>query len=69
MEKVSAIPVEEISFVIPADLLREFEKEIRIVIRHPWVVGIPAPEVLLRKPDVLLELKQFDVMLVPREIG
>lgn len=58
---------EEFSFEIPVNLLREFEKEIRIVIRHPWVVGIPVPEVLL-KPGTLGKLKEFNVMLIPKEL-
>lgn len=64
-------PERPVSFKIPVKLLREFESEARIVIRHPWVVGIPVPEVLLKKlgqtPEVYRELiKTFEVMLIPR---
>jgi len=57
----------ELSIRIPVELLREFDQEIRIVVRHPWVIGIPVPEALL-KPELLKKLRNdFDVMLVPRE--
>ena len=54
---------------VPVDLLQQFEIDPRIVIRHPWVVGIPAPEVLM-KPDVLESIKAsgYEVMLVPEEM-
>jgi hypothetical protein len=58
----------DISIRIPVDLLKQFEEEVRIVIRHPWVIGIPVPEVLL-KPELLKTLKEhMDIMLVPKEI-
>ena len=57
----------ELSIRIPVELLREFDQEIRIVVKHPWVIGIPVPEALL-KPELLKKLRNdFDVMLVPRE--
>lgn len=64
-------PERPISIEIPVKLLREFEREARIVIRHPWVIGIPVPEVLLKKmgktPEVYRELtKKFEVMLIPK---
>jgi hypothetical protein len=62
-------PVEEITFEIPRDLAALFEKELRIVVRHPWVIGIPAPELFFQKPELREQFKNFDVMLVPRQIG
>jgi hypothetical protein len=58
---------QDILFTIPVDLLQEFKKEVRIVIKHPWVIGIPAPEIFLNK-EILGKLKEFDVMIVPKEI-
>jgi hypothetical protein len=56
---------------IPVTLFREFEKEARVIIRHPWCIGIPVPELLLdkfaRDPRFREELGQkFDFMLVPK---
>jgi hypothetical protein len=64
-------PVPPITFRIPADLIREFEKEIRVVFRHPWIQGIPVPLVVLGKiakdPAMYKRItKDFDIMMVPR---
>ena len=64
-------PEKPISIEIPVIYLREFEKDLRIVIRHPWVVGMPVPEVLLKRllkdPNTYRELtKKFEIMLIPR---
>ena len=56
---------EEISVVIPKDLVSEFDEELRIVIRHPWIIGIPAPEALI-KSELIRKSEMFDVMLVPK---
>lgn len=50
---------------IPARLLREFERDVRVVIRHPWLIGIPVPERLLKR-EILKKFKGFEVMLVPK---
>ena len=44
----------------------------RIVIQHPWVIGIPAPESLLKKiladPSRYEDLmNDFDVVIVPKQ--
>lgn len=64
-------PEQPVSVEIPVRLLREFEKDARIVIRHPWIVGIPLPEVLLKRilenPKAYRELMgKFDIMFVPK---
>lgn len=64
----TSLPREVVSFTIPADLLKEFKQDVRVVIRHPWVIGIPAPDFLLKDPEMMARLKHFDVMLVPKEI-
>ncbi len=57
---------EELSFAIPLELVQEFKKEARIVIRYPWLIGIPLPEALI--PDVLRKFREFDILLTPREL-
>jgi len=57
---------------IPIGLLKEFEKEARIIVRHPYIIGIPVPMLLLEKfrkdPRVFKNLtEKFDLMLVPRQ--
>lgn len=63
------LPSETLEFRVPTELLREFKDEPRIVIRHPWVVGIPAPEILLNE-DILKKINYsgFEVMLVPKQM-
>jgi hypothetical protein len=56
---------------IPLKYLREFENEARIVIKHPFVIGIPAPLSLIEKmqknPKVFKELlNDFEIMMVPK---
>jgi hypothetical protein len=71
--KIDTVPLPEkpVSIKIPVDLLQEFEKEPRIVLRHPWVIGVPVPELLISKiakdPALRKRInKDFDIMLVPR---
>jgi len=56
----------EISFEIPTELAKEFGKAVRIVIKDPYVVGMPVPMDLL-KSDVLAKVKGFELYLVPKE--
>ena len=71
--KIDTVPLPEkpVSVEIPVNLLQEFERDVRIVIKHPWVIGIPVPEVLLekllKKPEVYQEMtKEFEIMLIPK---
>jgi hypothetical protein len=57
---------EGISFRIPEELIKEFGRDLRIVIRNPWVVGIPIPERL--RPELLKGLKDFDVIITPKQL-
>jgi len=59
----------EISFRIPEELIKEFGKELRVVIRHPWINGIPIPERLLNS-EVLKGLlkEEFDVFIAPKQL-
>ena len=63
------LPERPVTVEIPTKLLREFEKEARVVLKFPW--GIPVPEALLRrlveKPEVYREItERFEIMLVPK---
>jgi hypothetical protein len=66
-EKITVVAQDvKIPIQIPQEYVREFQKELRIVIKHPWIIGIPVPERLLR-PEILEKLgKDFDVMLTPK---
>ena len=58
----------DMAIKIPVELLKEFKKDIRVVVRWPWLIGIPIPEALL-KPEILQQFREeFDVMLVPKNI-
>lgn len=57
----------DISFQIPPDLLDEFKNELRVVIRHPWVIGIPVPEILLKTELFKKFLKDFDFIMIPKQ--
>jgi hypothetical protein len=62
------LAVKDVAIKIPADLLKEFKRDIRVVVKWPWLIGIPIPEVLL-KPEILQQFKEeFDVMLVPKNM-
>jgi len=65
--KIDTVPLPEmpVSLEIPDNILREFKKDARVVIRHPWVIGIPIPYRLL-KPEILRKYRDFEVMLVPK---
>ena len=69
MEEKLLLPGEEISFRIPVELLQDFQREARVVIRYPWIIGIPVPDFLLEQAGVLGKFKEFDVVLIPKEIG
>jgi hypothetical protein len=57
----------EISFRIPEELVKEFGKDLRVVIRHPWIIGIPVPERLLKAEVFKDLLRNFDVVLTPKQ--
>jgi len=60
-------PEKPVTIEIPPKLLEEFKKEARIVIKHPWLTGIPVPDRML-KPELIAALKgtDFEIMLVPK---
>ena len=58
----------EISFKIPPNLAEEFGKELRVIIRFPWLIGIPIPERFLKQELFKELLKDFDVMITPKQL-
>jgi len=60
---------EKLDFAIPKELLEQYEKEVRIVVRFPWIIGIPVPDYLLKRIEILSKVKEFDLMFVPKEMG
>jgi hypothetical protein len=60
--------INDVAIKIPVDLLKEFKRDVRVVIRWPWLIGIPIPEILL-KPEILQQFKEeYDIMLVPKNM-
>jgi hypothetical protein len=57
-----------IPLTVPFELLREFEKNPRMVAKLPLFIGIPVPDILLKK-EFLQKLRAagFDVMIVPTQ--
>jgi hypothetical protein len=56
----------DLAFRIPVDLLAEFKDTPRIVIKWPWIIGIPVPEFLINQ-ELVKQIREagFEVMLVP----
>ena len=62
------LAINDVAIKIPADLLKEFKRDIRVVVRWPWLIGIPIPEALL-KPEIIKQFsEEYDVMLVPKNL-
>jgi hypothetical protein len=59
---------QKMDFTIPRDLFEEFRQEVRIVLRYPWVIGIPVPYHLLKNPELFNKVKGYELMLVPSEM-
>ena len=59
---------EEVSFKIPAELVKQFRDEVRVVVRFPWIVGIPIPIFLLEKLEISAALEGFEAMIVPEQM-
>lgn len=59
----------DIAIKIPVELLKEFKSDVRVVVRWPWLIGIPIPEALLR-PEIIKQFREeYDVMLVPKNMN
>lgn len=60
-------PPPQIDFRIPNDLLKQYQGELRIVVRYPWIIGIPIPDWLIKNPELLGRAsEEFEAMLIPR---
>jgi hypothetical protein len=60
--------ISDVAIKIPVDLLKEFKRDVRVVVRWPWLIGIPIPEALL-KPELIKQFREeYDVMLVPKDM-
>lgn len=67
--KLHYAPPEELVFRIPKDLLVKFEVEPRIIVRWPWIIGIPIPDWLLQNPELMgLAAEEFEPMLLPKQM-
>ncbi len=54
---------------IPAKFLAEFEKDARVVVRHPWLIGIPVPNWMLDRGLVnAMRGTGFEVMAIPEGV-
>lgn len=61
--------MKDIAIKIPVDLVKEFKRDVRVVVRWPWLIGIPIPEALL-KPEILQQFREeYDIMLVPKNMN
>jgi hypothetical protein len=58
---------EPIVIDIPEAMAKEFAADLRVVVRWPWVIGIPVPERLL-KGELLKSMKDFEVIATPRDM-
>jgi hypothetical protein len=52
---------------IPLDLLKEYKVEPRFIIRYPWLIGVPIPELIRKDLVEKFAAAGFEVMLVPKQ--
>ena len=64
---IDTVPLPEKGTVkIPEKLAQEFMRDLRVVVRHPWVVGIPVPDRLV-KPELLKLIgRDMEIFIVPK---
>lgn len=62
---IDTVPLPEIR--IPESLAKEFGKDLRIVVRHPWVTGIPVPERFLTKELRAAMGKDFELIMTVKQ--
>jgi hypothetical protein len=60
MEKIPREIVKDIEMRIPVELFQQFKAQPRIVIRHPWIIGIPAPDQFI-DPKILQQIKEANL--------
>jgi hypothetical protein len=59
------LPERPVKFKIPADLIKEFGADMRVVLK-PHLTGIPVPDRLVDKKLAKLIGKNFQVMITPK---
>jgi hypothetical protein len=65
---ISGIVRETLTFTIPVDLVKQFQKDVRVIIKFPGLIGVPIPDIFLNKDILNREaLREFEPMLVPRQ--
>lgn len=69
VKKVGLPKGETITIRIPEELIKEFGRDLRIVVRHPWVVGIPVPDRFIRPQELRRFRKAYDLILTPKKMG
>ena len=57
-----------VTFDIPIDLLVQFKRDVRIVIKWPGLIGVPIPDLFLSEDLLKQSLREFEPMLVPRQM-
>ncbi len=57
-------PGQEFSFKIPEIHEKEFQKELRVIIRHPWCIGIPVPLKMMSR-EMQDMWKGYEIFAVP----
>ena len=70
MPKIDTVPLpEKVSIPIPKELVAQFRTDAHVVLRHPWIIGIPVPWKMLADPRLATKLKGagYEVMIVPGE--
>lgn len=57
-----------VTFDIPVELLAQFKKDVRVVIKWPGLIGIPIPDWFLTQDVLKQSIRDFEPMLVPRQM-
>lgn len=57
-----------VTFDIPVELLAQFKKDVRVVIKWPGLIGIPIPDIFLNQDVMKQTVREFEPMLVPRQM-
>ena len=64
-KRVAKPKPQEIAVRIPPALAKEFGRDLRVVVRHPWIVGIPVPMRLLKGTPLEAIAKERDIFITP----
>jgi hypothetical protein len=68
LRPITGFAQEKLTFTIPLELLKQFQRDVRVVVKFPGLIGIPIPDVFFNKEILTREsLREFEPMLVPRQ--